>query len=210
MNWRLRLWAAVLVCSGLLLLPAGGASAHRLNVFAWQEGDQINVECNFGKGRPAMHIPVTVDDAETGTRILEGATSETGVWHFPLPAHAPNALNITAQAGEGHSGSWRMEIAGAQGDTAKAEAAAPDAESKTDNAPSSKLLRPDQTQPVVMLTRDEARKILQEELQRELGPIRRELAARNAQGPTLPEIVGGLGWIVGLVGAGLFFRRKSQ
>ena len=47
-------------------------------------------------------------------------------------------------------------------------------------------------------------------LERHLAPLRRDLAAGSEAGPGLRDIVGGLGWIMGLVGAGLYFSRRRS
>ena len=54
--------------------------------------------------------------------------------------------------------------------------------------------------------------MIRDEMEQQLAPIRRALAASSSDGPKIGEIVGGLGWIVGLVGIVLFFlgRRKKQ
>jgi nickel transport protein len=46
------------------------------------------------------------------------------------------------------------------------------------------------------------------ELQRELTPIRRELAAATETGPSLTDILGGLGWIIGMGGIVAWARSR--
>ena len=60
----------------------------------------------------------------------------------------------------------------------------------------------------VSLTREELTAIIDGALERQLAPLRRELAARSEEGPRLQDVVGGLGWIMGLVGMGLYFARR--
>ena len=45
-------------------------------------------------------------------------------------------------------------------------------------------------------------------LDRHLAPVRRAIAAGSEAEPGLRDIVGGLGWIMGLVGIGLYFSRR--
>ena len=58
------------------------------------------------------------------------------------------------------------------------------------------------------LGRKDVETIVDAALDRHLAPLRRALAARNETEPTLRDIVGGLGWIMGLVGIGLYFSRR--
>ena len=59
-----------------------------------------------------------------------------------------------------------------------------------------------------LLNRKDVETIVDAALDRHLAPLRRALAARNETEPTLRDIVGGLGWIMGLVGIGLYFSRR--
>ena len=44
--------------------------------------------------------------------------------------------------------------------------------------------------------------------QEALAEKSRELAALRDDGPSLRDVIGGLGWIMGIVGAGLYFARR--
>ena len=76
----------------LLLFPTPGM-AHRVNVFAWTEGGQVAVECGFSGGSNVRHGLITVFDAATGAKLLEGRTDEQGNFRFDAarsatrPAH---------------------------------------------------------------------------------------------------------------------------
>ena len=52
------------------------------------------------------------------------------------------------------------------------------------------------------------RAIVNAALDAKLGPIRRDLAAQVNAGPGIQEIIGGIGWILGLVGIGLYFKGR--
>jgi len=58
------------------------------------------------------------------------------------------------------------------------------------------------------LSRKDVEAIVDAALDRHLAPLRRALAAGNGAEPSLRDIVGGLGWIMGLVGIGLYFSRR--
>ena len=52
------------------------------------------------------------------------------------------------------------------------------------------------------------RAIVNAALDAKLGPIRRDLAAQVNAGPDIQEIIGGIGWSLGLVGIGLYFKGR--
>ena len=203
-----------------MLLPAD-ALAHRVNIFAWLEGENIVVECAFSRSAPVRGGLVTVFDATDGKELLQGHTNERGVFVFPVPEAVRHAhgLRIQINAGEGHVNDWTMtaaEINEAQelshgflpAAPAPAEAAPP---AVTSIVPAT----PAPATPAAAdgaLTAPEVRAIVAEALASGLSPIRRELAALSSPGPSVRDIIGGLGWIMGLVGIACWFmaRRKQQ
>ena len=58
------------------------------------------------------------------------------------------------------------------------------------------------------LSPETVRQIVDTALEQKLAPLRRDLAQLRAQGPRLTEIVGGIGWLVGLAGLGLYFKGR--
>lgn len=61
-------------------------------------------------------------------------------------------------------------------------------------------------------TSEQIRAIVHDALEQKLAPIRQQIASGASSKPAYIEIVGGIGWIVGLAGIVLFFmsRRKRQ
>lgn len=193
----------VALAVALLLFCADDALAHRVNIFAWLEGDSVAVECSFRRNAPVKGGAVTVFD-DTGAEVLRGTTDADGRFSFPVPqaVRKGHGLRIRINAGEGHQNEWRMDAAEFAGlaptaVTAPTAAAAP--------APAQTEAQPEQR---ISLTREELTAIIDGALERQLAPLRRELAARGEEGPRLQDVVGGLGWIMGLVGMGLYFARR--
>ena len=103
-----RLW-----CMALCLVFAGAsfASAHRVNIFAFVDGDAVQVECGFNRSQKVKQGTVEVFDATTGARLLQGTTDDNGVFRFPVTAELREAghdLNIRIIAGEGHQNDWTV------------------------------------------------------------------------------------------------------
>lgn len=207
---------------------ANAAQAHRLHVFAWLENDQIIVECNFGNKRPAIDAPVTIIDKDTNQTLVQGVTDKTGHYTFPVPSviRDGHTLGIVVNTGDGHRSEWIMpasELYAASSLTAGFDQEAVDME-KQGIAPNSQQPQASGIVQIVPSTRqlpaqqqvkipgpEHLRVIIRDEMEQQLAPLRKALAAKSAEGPSLNEIVGGIGWIVGIIGIVLFFlsRRKN-
>ena len=67
----------------LLLFPSVSGWAHKVNVFAYVEGDKVVVEGYFSGNVKAQDSPVEVLDSD-GKKILEGKTDSKGMYSFKL------------------------------------------------------------------------------------------------------------------------------
>ena len=87
-----RLW-----CMALSLVFAGAsfASAHRVNIFAFVDGDAVQVECGFNRSQKVKQGTVEVFDATTGARLLQGTTDDNGVFRFPVTAELREAGHLS-------------------------------------------------------------------------------------------------------------------
>ncbi len=191
------------------LLGQAPALAHRVNVFAFVEGGEIVVECSYSKSKPVRNGAITVFDADGGTNLLQGTTNEEGLFRFPVPQQARlsgSDLRILLQAGEGHQNEWIVaaeEFLGAKapappepvpaavesGDGGMRRAAAP-------SAPG--------------LTKAEVEEVVGALLDARLAPIKRSLLEQSQREPELREIIGGIGWILGLVGIAAYFKSRAR
>lgn len=208
-----RLW-----CMALCLVLAGApfASAHRVNIFAFVDGDAVQVECGFNRSQKVKQGTVEVFDAATGAKLLQGATDGNGVFRFPVTAELREAghdLNIRIIAGEGHQNDWTVsadELAASGTPKAVAVAAAetaPATPAAGQAAPSASS-----ASPVAAVsggaTPAEIERIVDAALDAKLSPIKRMLAEQTEAGPNLRDIIGGIGWIFGLIGIAAYLRRR--
>ncbi len=154
--------------------------AHRVNVFAIQEGDKIFVEGYFSDGTPARKSKVEVFNEEK-KKILEGITDNEGRFSFDVPAETPK-LFITLDAGLGHKTETVIELTKAS--------------EKIKNKEISQKIEP-----------DDLRGIVEESVEKALVPLMRELE-RYMIRAKLHEIIGGIGYIFGIFGLILFLKKK--
>ena len=89
----------------LLLVGVESVYAHRVNLFAWVEGNTVYVEGKFSSSRRVYRGKVSVTDPE-GTQLLTGTTNENGEFSFVVPKKTE--LKIVLVAGTGHRAEWTI------------------------------------------------------------------------------------------------------
>ncbi len=90
---------------GLLCVRIESVDAHRVNLFAWIEGDTVYVESSFSGGKRVNAGKITVLDPD-GTELLRGTTDDNGKFSFKMPKKTE--LKIVLQAGAGHRAEWTL------------------------------------------------------------------------------------------------------
>ena len=215
-----------------LAVLAGPALAHRVNVFAYVEGHDVVVECSYSRSERVRFGEVEVLDAATGAALLAGKTDEKGEFRFPVPAAvraAKGDLRIVLKAGEGHQNATEVKAA-------EYLSAAPDAAAATTATPAAPAPVPPLTAPVAAagpvaaasapvqavsqtggqggaapaLDAAALERIVEAAVEKKIAPLRAILVAEKEKGPGLTEIIGGLGWLVGLAGIAAYFAAKGK
>jgi len=184
----------------LCLLGPGFAFAHRVNVFAWVEGDTVHTESKFSGGKRVNGGEVLVYDLQ-GKELLAGKTNAQGEFSFKIPRKT--AMKIVLQAGMGHRGDWTIPLSEIDPQKSASEPSVSTEEPK-------RTAKTETVTPSVDL--DQMRHALEQSLDRRLSPVLKRLAESQERGPTFRDILGGIGYILGLLGlaAYLHFRRKTR
>jgi nickel transport protein len=102
---KTRLPFHAILALGVVLLFAAAASAHRVNIFAWVEGEKVFVECKYPDGTKVHEGVIRVFDS-TGKELLNGKTNEKGEFAFKVPKI--DDLKIVLEAGMGHRAEWPL------------------------------------------------------------------------------------------------------
>ena len=186
---------------GMNLLLPKLVQAHRVNVFAWLEGAVVHTQSTGGRGKPIVDADIKVY-ADSGELLLQGTTDTQGEFSFPRPD--PGPLKIQVHAGPGHQAVWTL---GAQapgaGGTAPQSGGSPQAPAEQPPAPAP-------GPGVTGLTAAQITKIVDAVVARRVTPLQEMLATTYSRGPGIKEIMGGLGYILGLMGVAAYvhYRRK--
>ncbi len=193
------------------------AYAHKVNIFAWVEGDTVYTQSKFSGGKGAQGGEVSVFD-DKNNLLLEGETNEQGEFSFKIPQKT--ALHIVLDATMGHANYWDIpleEILEALGEAPapEVEGSAPTDQSDTgaQAAPETASAVPESTMPAAGLpgiTLVDIKKTIEQALDTRLKPMNRMLVESTDHKPTVNDIVGGIGYILGLAGVGMYFHYRGR
>ncbi|MGB5617390.1 MAG: hypothetical protein WBM78_11155 [Desulfobacterales bacterium] len=203
------------IAAVFLLLFCSVALAHSVTVFAWVEGDTVRVESKFSGGRRPVAAPVEVYDTR-GNLLLKGVTDEKGEFSFKVPKKTE--MKVVLLAGMGHKGEWIIPFSDLEAVSADATAQAAET-----NSQSSISTEPNQAKsaismvggnpvPAGYVTAAEIRNAVEGALDTKLRPVMKLLVESRQSGPSVTDILGGIGYIFGLIGVAAYFsakRRKS-
>ncbi|BBF94008.1 carboxypeptidase-like regulatory domain-containing protein [Blastochloris tepida] len=196
---------ALLLC----LMTASPAEAHRLKLFVTVEGDTLSGYVFFiGGGRP-QGVAVTIRDAANAV-VHRAVTDDAG--GFAWRAAPPGAYTVSVDTGDGHSVSETVS-ADRFGAAASPPATAPQqpvpqkaaAEKAADPAPAVVCVPP----PDPAALHREVEAAVDRALARQLRPLIE--AQAQAEGRLrFNDIMGGVGMIVGLAGAGMWAAARRR
>jgi nickel transport protein len=215
--------AALVVVAGISVRPA---DAHRVNVFAYVEGDTVHVECSYSKSDRVRFGEVEVSDPATGKVYLTGKTDEKGNFAFPVPAEARAAkadLRIRLRAGEGHQNDWTVAadeyLSAAPTAPAAPSAPGPQSEKSTPAAPvvavptpaspAAVTAAPAQTPVDMAALQATVQAAVEAGVEKKIAPLRKILLDEKEKGPGLTEIFGGIGYLLGIAGLLAYARSRG-
>jgi len=233
-QWVRMFFLALVVAMG----GVSEARAHRVNLFAYVDGGRIVTESWFSKSSRVREGLIEVFDAATGEKLLSGTTDDQGNFAFDIPPAARQRkadLRITLKAGEGHGNETMVKAGeylnspaaiapaspvptaspGAPGAPAPGDAVVASPPSAASPAPSampaatgtqvpppaasSAPVSPD---PALLAAMDRM-------LDAKLAPVKSMLAESLDPAPSMTEILGGIGWIFGLMGVAAYFKSRK-
>lgn len=208
--WRRKPSLPVLFCQAMLLILVIGAFttpalAHRVLIYAYAEGDTIHTESKFVPNNAVRQGKILVLDHKTGKELLTGITDDHGKFSFKIPAAAVAQkldLEIVVEASMGHRGEWLLKAdkyltGAAPGSPAASAPASPPGPV----APGSKAATIDQ---------QALEAALNKALERQLAPIKEMLTDLTIHRTTPTDVIGGIGYILGLFGLGAYFLSKRK
>ncbi len=197
----------------LSLLLSGTANAHKVMIFAWVEGDTIHTESKFSGGKKVKGGRITVSDKQ-GNLLLEGKTNDRGEFSFKVPKKT--TMIISLNAGMGHRADWTVpeeEI-----EEVTTEQSQPSAPKETDETEQKKVIQPttvsgitiEDIQLTVEKLLDRRINTTEKNIDKKLKTIIKMLTESRDKGPSVNDILGGIGYILGLVGLGAYIKYRKK
>jgi len=184
------------------------ALAHRVLVFAFAEGDTIHTESKFVPSTPVRRGQVQVLEPKTGQILLTGKTDDKGKFSFKIPAAAAAQkldLKIVVEAAMGHKGEWLLKaenyLTGVKPEKAATPAGPAPAATPAPAAPATKAAAVD---------RQMLEEIVNQALERQLAPVKEMLTELTLHRTSLTDILGGIGYILGIFGLWAYFLSKRK
>lgn len=184
--------------------------AHRLNVYAYPTGKEICIEASFAGGGPAKNAKVNILD-DQGRTLMTSSTSSEGKTCIQTPADfQPINLTVVVNAGEGHQNQWTIDKSNFNGSAISSNPAPQTPVTVEENNPSKnsksiKLFSQQELNEAVAAAKKDMEFTV-------ITPLRKQLAEAQQPKTTFKDIVGGIGWLIGIAGLFAWYgsRRKKR
>lgn len=193
-----RIVPLLFLCLFFLSAPA---HAHKVNIFAYVEGDTVHTESGFSKSRRVQGGSVHVLDAKTGAELLSGVTDDNGSFSFPIPKEARDGkmdLRVVLDASQGHRAEWLV----AYSEYGDDEPVAVESDEQEQVLPSPV----EKGENFEIVVRRAVKKVVVEEI----APLKKMIAEMHNQDPGIREVAAGLGYLMGIAGLIAYLRSRKQ
>ena len=188
------LLANLLFLSFLVLITDSPVLAHKVNIFAYVEGNMVYTESYFSDGTKVEGGVVEVYDS-LGNKLLEGKTNKDGQFNFKPPKK--DDLKIVLLASLGHKNSFTIS-----------------ADELPEIIREEKLQKPElkesEIKELTNVNLEQIKNIIDSSLDKKLKPIMRELAKSQQKKVSFTEVIGGIGYIFGVMGIILYSASKKK
>ncbi|MEW5945263.1 MAG: hypothetical protein AB1742_03605 [bacterium] len=231
---------AALVLAGAIFAAGAPVRAHKVNIFAWVEGDVVRTESYFSGGAKCRNSKVSVLDP-AGTVLAAGTTDDEGGFSFKPTVKTD--LRIVLDAGMGHRGEFLLPAGElpdvpAEGQGAPGGGATPVSE-KTAAAVSTgkpraapggappEGARPEGARPAPpsaarhaqprrpeecppFIGEERLRAIIEAEVEKKVAPLRKMMLDERRRDDPIAEIIVGIGLIAGVMALLMFLKRRPR
>lgn len=189
------------VIIGVMVFVPGKSLAHKVMVFGYVEDGKVKTISKFSGGKKVKGGKITVFDVD-GARLLEGVTDDNGEFSFDIPSK--KGIKIELEAAMGHK-----NISEIPADQLGVPDAAPSVGADETTGSQSEIATTEEI-PAASDGQDadlEAR--IEKVLDRKVMPLLQMMAEKEDK-PGFTDIVGGIGYIVGLMGLFLYMKSRKE
>ncbi|MFA6009032.1 MAG: hypothetical protein WC799_03540 [Desulfobacteraceae bacterium] len=201
---KITFFTALAVIIGVMVFVPGKSLAHKVMVFGYVEDGKVKTISKFSGGKKVKGGKITVFDVD-GARLLEGVTDDNGEFSFDIPSK--KGIKIELEAAMGHK-----NVSEIPADQLGVPDAAPSVGEKADETAGSSSSEVSTTEEIPAAsdgqdTDLEAR--IEKVLDRKVMPLLQMMAEKEDK-PGFTDIVGGIGYIVGLMGLFLYMKSRKE
>ena len=202
---RMKIMYFLLILISSVIYPLY-AHGHKVYLFAWVEGDVVYTDSYFPNKKKVIGGRIEIFDP-AGNKLLEGKTDDRGSFSFKIPKRAD--LKIVLDATMGHRTEFILSAEEISEDTSREDTKWDDKEEAKWKI--KKKVKGEYTASSnIYIDLEKMEAIFEKTLDARLKPIERKIAKlQKEKGPGFNEIIGGLGYIVGLMGIVLYFKSKK-
>lgn len=181
----------------LYFITVPHAYAHKVYLFAWIEGEMVHTDSYFPNKKKVIGGLVRVFDS-SGRKLVEGKTDEGGAFSFKIPKKTD--LRIVLEATMGHKTEYLLPAD-----------EVPEVTTTSEQTNGRIKLKKDQSSAPVQVNVELIRIMVEKALDSRLKPISKTLAEmQEEKGPGFTEIIGGIGYIFGIMGLILYFINRKK
>jgi len=173
--------------------------AHKVNIFAYVEEGRIYTESYFNDGKKCIDSKIEVFD-DQANKLLEGLTNEEGMFSFGVPPEdvIDGDLKVVLTASMGHRAEYTIpanELGGGVAESTQEKSEEP---------------IPTVFPEISSFDLKEIQSLIENTLDEKLKPIMREIKKSQEDRISPTEIIGGIGYIIGIFGMIAYFLSRKK
>ena len=198
-----------LLFAGLLILvTVSQASAHRVILFAYVEGNKVFTESYFNDGKRCQASKIEVFDT-VGNKLLEGVTDKAGEFSFKIPGKTDLRLILTATMG--HRAEYTIPASELPG-VIEERFEKPGPQPVQQGMPVDGIMKKKEIAiaEVTQADLEEIRSVIEDALDKKLRPLTKLIAKSQEHRVSATEVIGGIGYILGIMGIVMYFRSRKR
>lgn len=182
----------------LFLLLPHNLYAHKVNIYAYTDGNMVYVDSYFADGSRCKSCDIVLYDKTSDKLLLEGKSDDNGKFSFKNPQ--AQSIKLVLKAGAGHQAFYTLKLRDISDDKIKKDIA-------------EKSVQRDkiQTEKALCFTQSEIEDIVNQALDRKMQPLMNQLAAlqESSSRAGIMQIIGGVGYIFGIMGILMYLKSRK-
>lgn len=200
----------LLIAMSIIIISLSPLSlfAHKLNIYAYTDGDMVNSESYFADGSRCKNCIIEVYEKNTGKTIIEGKTDDNGKFSFKMPEAA--SLRLVLKAGAGHQSEYNLSLKEAAGTRLKEETK--DTKRLKDGISKEVQDKASHLDKQKCLSSEDIEAVVSQAIDRKLQPLMNQIALMHQEigKAGIMEIIGGIGYIIGIMGIIMYFKSRKN